>query len=188
MFYRDDIVQYIPGCEQEAAEKELMLQWIDAYPQTVLTRQNEFAHMTASAMVFDPDMQHVLMVYHNIYRSWAWMGGHADGEDDMFITALREAKEESGLETLSPISPAPTGLDILTVTGHHKRGKWVVPHLHFSLCYSFLADPAQPLRIKPDENSGVQWLPLDRLTEFVSEPYMLPIYDRIIRRTKALLL
>lgn len=186
MFYRDAIAQYIPGCEQEAAEKELMLRWIDTSPQTILTRQNEFAHMTSSAMVFDPAMRHVLMVYHNIYRSWSWMGGHADGEDDLFATALREAKEESDLSRLAPLSPDPTGLDILTVTGHFKHGKWVAPHLHLSLCYSFTADPAQPLRIKPDENSGVQWLPLDRLSEFVSEPALLPVYERIIRRTKAL--
>lgn len=187
MFYRDAIAEYTPGCEQEAAEKALMLRWIDAYPQTILTRQNEFAHMTSSAMVFDPSMQHVLMVYHNIYHSWAWMGGHADGDDDMLVTALREAREESGLETLTPVCPNPTGLDILTVTGHFKRGKWVAPHLHLSLCYSFIADPDQPLRIKPDENSGVQWLPLDRLSEFVSEPALLPVYERILRRTKDIL-
>ncbi len=186
MNYRNAVEQYIPSCEQEAAEQRLMLQWLDAYPESILSRSNEFAHATASAMIFDPTLSHVLMVYHNIYNSWSWTGGHADGEDDPFAVALREAKEETGLADLSPLSATPTGLDILTVTGHIKRGKWVAPHLHLSLCYSFAADPSLPLRSKPDENSGVQWLPVEHLHEYVSEPAMLPIYERILQRTHAL--
>ena len=187
MYYRDAIAQYIPESIQETNDKQLMLQWIGAYPETILTRQNEFAHMTSSALVFDPQFRQILMIHHNIYHSWAWMGGHADGEDDLFVTAIREATEESGISNLTPVASHPTGLDILTVKGHFKHSKWVSAHLHLSLCYSFIADPTQPLRSKPDENSGAQWIPLDRLNEYVSEPDMLPIYERIIRRTKALL-
>ena len=186
MELKEQILNYVPFNEQEERDKKLLLEWLSQ--PDVFERKNEKAHFTSSAWVLNPERTKVLMIYHNIYDSWAWMGGHADGEEDMLATALREAKEESGLEELSPLSPAPTGLDILTVKGHFKRGKWVVPHLHLSLCYSFVADPNQQLRIKPDENSGVQWLPVDRLAEFVSEPDLLPVYDRIIRRTKALLL
>ena len=35
------------------------------------------------------------MVYHNIYNSWSWLGGHADGETDLLAVALREVKEEA---------------------------------------------------------------------------------------------
>ena len=38
------------------------------------------------------------MVYHNIYDSWSWLGGHADGETDLLAVALREVKEETGLD------------------------------------------------------------------------------------------
>ncbi len=187
MTLRDTVANYLPRCEQEAEEHRVMLDWIDRFPDSILVRTNEFAHMTASAMVFDPDMRHVLMAYHNIYNSWAWTGGHADGDTDLYAVAMREAREETGIAQLTPLVPCPTALDILTVDGHYKRGKWVPAHLHLNLCYSFTADPEQTLQIKPDENSGVQWIPVDRLTEYVSEPEMLPIYEKIIRQTKELL-
>ena len=186
MNFAEEVRRFCPTCAEEVGDKLTMSDWIRQYPDTILTRENTFAHMTSSAMIFDPTMQQVLMIYHNIYRSWSWTGGHADGDADLLAVALREATEETGVRVLTPLSERATGLDVLTVNGHFKHGQWVSSHLHLSLCYSFTADPDAPLRIKPDENSGVRWLPVDRLEEYVSEPQMLPVYHRIIRRSLAL--
>ena len=56
--------------------------------------------MTASAWVVNKDRTKVLMVYHNIYNSWSWLGGHADGETDLLKVAVREVKEEAGLDVV----------------------------------------------------------------------------------------
>ena len=34
------------------------------------------------------------MIYHNIYNSWAWTGGHADGNENLVEVALKEAEEQ----------------------------------------------------------------------------------------------
>ena len=65
------------------------------------------------------------MVYHNIYRSWSWTGGHADGEADLLQVALREAAEETGIAALQPLQKEPVSLEILTVDGHEKGGNYV---------------------------------------------------------------
>ena len=65
------------------------------------------------------------MVFHNIYRSWSWMGGHADGDRDLLAVARREVMEESGVKALRLLSPEIFSLEILTVDGHIKRGKYV---------------------------------------------------------------
>ena len=161
-----------------------MLQWIAAFQNSILTRKNLFAHMTASAMIFDESGKYILMVYHKIYDSWSWCGGHADGEDDLLQTAIREAGEETGITGLRPVCKQPTGLDILSVKGHTKHGQWVAPHLHLSLCYSFIGDMKAALQIKQDENSDVRWLPIDRLEEYITEKDMLPIYRQVIERTQ----
>lgn len=176
------IAAYTPVNEQEARDKKLLLSWLES-GQDIYTRDNAAAHLTASAWVVSPDRQQVLMVYHNIYNSWSWMGGHADGDRDLLGVARREVMEESGLNELKLLSPDLFSLEILTVDGHIKRGSYVSSHLHLNVTYLFEADPKQPLTIKPDENSGVAWFPVTELSQRVTEPWFLKwIYGKLTEK------
>ena len=97
-------------------------------------------HFTASAWVLNPSKNKVLMLYHNIYQSWSWSGGHADGEGDLLSVAMKEVKEESGLVSLKPLSDSPISIEILGVQPHYKKQKYVSAHLHLN--YTFLPDEA----------------------------------------------
>ena len=99
---RAQIEAFCPYNEQETADRLQMLQDIDTFP-VLLTRDNATAHFTASCWIVNPDRTKVLMAYHNLYQSWAWLGGHADGEEDLLAVALREASEESGIRA-EPVS------------------------------------------------------------------------------------
>ena len=90
--WRDDIRAYVPFNEQERSDKARFLEMLDL--ENILTRENEEAHVSASAWVMNETLDQVLMAYHNIYQSYSWLGGHADGDPDLFAVALREAKEE----------------------------------------------------------------------------------------------
>lgn len=69
------------------------------------------------------------MAYHNLYQSWAWLGGHADGEQNLLQVAIREAQEESGLQKARPLQNSIYSLEVLTVDGHIKHGNYVPsPH------------------------------------------------------------
>lgn len=163
------ITSYIPANEQEETDKQTLLRWLEAGTD-ISIRENLVGHLTASAWVVSPDRTKVLMAYHKLYDSWAWLGGHADGDWNLARVAETEAREESGIRELRLISEAPISLEILTVNGHEKKGKYVPCHLHLNLTYLFEADPAQHLQCKPDENSGVAWLSMDSLGEKCSEP------------------
>ena len=76
------IREYRPYNEQEERDRAILLKWMESGCD-ILTRENETAHLTASAWVVSPDRKQVLMAYHNIYHSWAWLGGHADGDADL---------------------------------------------------------------------------------------------------------
>ena len=185
--YRDEIAAYVPRNEQEAAEQRMILEYIRLFPDTVLTRENQIAHLTSSGFVVNADGTQVLMAHHDIYKVWAWTGGHADGDGDLLAVALREAREETGVEHIQPLSPAIASLDILPVWGHVKRGKWVPSHQHLNVSYLLVADEKDPLREREGENSRVGWLPAERLLEYTNEWQMDGIYTKLLERARALL-
>lgn len=183
MNLHDQIDLYKPYNEQEVKDRDLILRAM-ATLSDVLTRNNEILHFTASAFAFNPARTHVLMVYHNIYNSWSWTGGHADGEPDLLLVAKKELMEEAGLADVKVIQKELISLDILPVIGHVKNGKYVAPHLHFNGTYLFeVADEAE-LQAKLDENSAVGWIPVNELAEKCSEQHMIPVYEKIIGKAK----
>ena len=175
---RRAIDAYIPCNDQERRDRELLIQAIDRL-ETPLTRGNPFAHFTASCWIVNPARSRALRAWHNIYRTWAWTGGHADGESDLLAVALREAREETGIERIQPVSPDIYSLEILPVNAHVKRGQFVSAHLHLNVTYLLEADDVQPLRPKPDENSAVAWLPLDEAADNREEPFMAVVYRKL---------
>ena len=185
--YVDDIAAYVPRSESEAADKDMILSYVNQYPDTILTRENKIAHMTASGFILSADGAWVLMAHHNIYKVWAWTGGHADGDGDLLAVALREVTEETGVTHVRPLSRDIASLDILPVWGHVKRGKYVAAHQHLNVSYLLTADESDALTIREGENTGVAWLPADRLTELTNEWQMDHVYLKLLRRARALL-
>jgi len=146
--------------------------------EPLFDRTNTSAHITASAWVVNPARTQVLMAYHNLYDSWAWLGGHADGDPDLLAVALREVREESGLAAC-PVTGEIFSVETLAVAGHEKHGAYVPSHLHLNVTYLLEADPSQPLRCKPDENSQLGWFTLDEAVAASSEPWL---QERIYRK------
>ena len=176
------LVDFTPRDGREEAERRAMLSLVARHGDALLLRSFELAHFTSSSIIVSRDRQKTLMAYHKIYRSWAWTGGHNDGDADFLAVALREAREETGICTLTPLRDGPASVEVLPVWAHVKRGAWVPSHLHLNVSYLFEADEREPLRIAADENSAVGWIPVAQLAQYVSEPTMLPIYMRLIDR------
>ena len=171
MKLHDQLRAYQPFNEQEARDCGRILQYMDAF-DNIFSRDNALCHMTASAWVVNPARDRVLMAYHNIYQSWAWLGGHADGERDLLAVALREVREESGVQNVRPVSEDIYSVEILTVDGHEKRGQYVSSHLHLNITYLIEANDRDPTFVKPDENSGVKWLSRADALRLPTEPWM----------------
>ncbi len=180
----DQIVKYTPYNEQEMYDKKLILSCLKK-EKHIFTRKNTLAHMTASAWVVNQDHTKVLMCFHNIYHSWSWLGGHADGKRDLLKVALREVQEESGLQNVRPVSPAIFSLESLTVDGHIKKGAYVSSHLHLNITYLLEANDNEPLIQKTDENSALAWFTPAQAVAASTEPWFQEnIYAKLNQKMK----
>jgi ADP-ribose pyrophosphatase YjhB (NUDIX family) len=184
MTLQEELRLYRPWNEQEAADRALMEHCLDTEPD-LFSRENPVAHFTASAWVVNSQRTRVLLAHHNLYRSWSWLGGHADGQRDLLQTALREVREESGLRSVRPADPRPFSLEVLAVAGHVRRGAYVPSHLHLNVTYLLEADESEPLRPKPDENSAVAWFSPEEAVAASSEPWFQErIYPKLNAKLK----
>ena len=145
------IKKYKAFNEQEEKDKYLLLEWI-IDNEDAFSRENKIAHITATGWVVNKDRSKVLMVYHNIYDSWSWVGGHADGETDLLAVAMREV-----------------------------NGSYISSHLHLNITYLLEADSEEAVSIKEDENSGVAWFAPEEALKKSSEPWFVAhIYKKLL--------
>lgn len=178
----EKIRNYIPVNEQEARDKDVMLTFMEKNPDC-FSRTNLIAHFTVSTWTVNRERTKTLMVYHNLYDSWSWVGGHADGCENLAAVAMRELQEETGVKNARLVSDDIYSLEILTVDGHVKKGTYVPSHLHLNVTYLAEADEAENLVIKADENKGVKWFTFKEAIKASTEPWMVEnIYKKLIAK------
>lgn len=176
---------FCPQSADEAAACTLIDYAWQTFGPSLYTREVPLCHFTSSSMIFDRTLSRALMVYHNLYQSWSWTGGHNDGDPDFLSVALREAREETGVSA-TPLSLQPLRWDVLPVAAHEKRGRSVAAHLHLNAAFALVADDQAPLTVCPSENSAVAWLDLDELPARCEEPAMVPLYLSMAERARSL--
>lgn len=93
--------------------------------------QGQPGHLTASAVVVDPERRRAALILHRKLRLWLQPGGHFEpGERDVLAAATREAREEIGVET-GPLPGGPLLLDVDVHTIPARPGE--PAHEHFDL-------------------------------------------------------
>ena len=183
MNFVDEISSYIPKNEQEAQDKKVILDCIRLFPDNILLRDNEIAHITSSGFIVNKTLTKALLIHHNIRNTWAWTGGHADGNPNLLEVAAKEAVEETGVGVV-PISRNIASIDILTSQGHVKNDKYVNGHLHLSVAYLFTANENDIVNIKPDENSGVAWFSIDKISTDLLPYRDVKLYSKLLEQAK----
>lgn len=169
----------------EEADRKAFLYFLNQIDNdSVYDRANLIGHLTASAWVVNPARDKVLMIHHNIYQAWAWLGGHADKEKDLLKVARKEVQEESGVKNLKLLLKDPIEIDICKVEPHVKKGQAIAAHLHYNVVYLFEADENESVCCKADENSAVSWIRMDSLIKLCPSDSITGFYVRVIQKLK----
>jgi len=184
---KSQIESFIPFNEQEEVDKQIILSFIDSFDD-VLTRQNSYGHLTASAFVVNEDLTKALMVHHNIYGGFIYPGGHADGEYDLYSVAVREVLEETGINVMPLIDNNIFALQALPVKGHVKNGKYVSAHTSYDILYLLVAKniDMDKIRISEKENSQVKWCDLEDTYNEEAVDWIRPINEKIVKKIRSL--
>lgn len=132
-------------------------------------------HFTGSAWIVSPDMSSILMTHHKKLGKWIQLGGHADGENDLLKVALREAKEESGIQQFKILSEKIFDLDIHEIPKHN----FEPGHLHYDIRFLLEVDPTGEAVIISDESHDVTWIPLADVAKLNPEVSI----QRMIKKT-----
>jgi len=137
---------YFPIDDYEINTKEIMLDFVKNN-RDVLTRNNRIGHFTVSAWIINEKKDKVLMIYHNIYKSWSWVGGHLDGNDNLLEVIKREIYEETSLTDIKLLVDGIYGINIIGVDQHIKNNQIITSHLHFDIVFLFEAKENSNIKI-----------------------------------------
>lgn len=145
-----------PGAAGQESLRQAFLGFLHAR-EDACARSCAAGHLTASAVLLDHERRHVLLTLHPRVGRWLQLGGHCEpGDGSLADAALREAREESGIEDLR-IAPEPSHLDVHPITC-----SLGVPTRHFDVRFTVQAPPgARPVR--SDESADLRWWPVDAL-------------------------
>ena len=109
---------------------------------------------------------HVLLTHHAKLGRWLQPGGHSDGDPDTLAVALREAREESGLD-VGALDDAIFDLDVHRIPALGREPA----HLHFDV--RFLVQAAHDRFRVSDESHALAWVPAVGLGALTDEESVL---------------
>ena len=152
---------HVPEGAAEAAHLATIITFVSSHERP-FDRGIPEGHLTGSAFVLSPDGRRVLLLHHRKLDRWLQPGGHAEaGESAGEEVALREAREETGIEALSlhPTASRPFDVDVHAIPAHGRDPA----HLHLDLRYVVIAAEDAPLLRSAKETNSLQWFDWDAL-------------------------
>ncbi len=155
------------GASRADQVEELVRSRPDCFARTCLP-----GHLTASAWILTPDRERCLLTHHRKIGRWLQLGGHADGQVLVHEVALREAREESGLEHFELVCPEgvlqPLDVDVHWIEAHGAEPG----HFHHDIRYLLLATASTAIR-RSDESDDLRWFPVAELGAITREESVL---------------
>lgn len=168
---RADVASRTPLDDREAESITAFLAGLDSLADP-LDQESDPTHVTGSAIVVGP--RGVLLLKHKRLGLWLQPGGHIDPGETPWEAALREAREETGLDVAFAGPVDANGVPELIHVDVHLGGRG---HTHLDtryLIHGGSADPAPP----EDESQEIDWFDWETAIE-MADPGVSSILEHL---------
>ena len=159
--------RYAPTTNDRASDMIRVISFVEREPACA-ERSHQFGHLTGSAWIVNAERTKALLLHHRKLDRWMQPGGHADGDLDLLAVALREAREESGLSRIEPVTGEVFDVDIHEIPPF----KDIPAHYHFDVRFLLVADDTEEPR-RNDESNEVKWIDLADIEKYTNEESVL---------------
>lgn len=132
--------------DEEVQTKEKMIAFVEAN-ENCFHRSFLEGHITGSSWLLSSDGEKALLLHHAKLDRWVQPGGHADGDPDVLNVSVKEAREESGIDEIAPVSVEIFDIDIHSVSDH----------LHYDIRFLLQIQKDTP-PIQNRESKGFLWV------------------------------
>lgn len=124
-------------------------------------------HFTTSAILFNKKMNKVLLTNHKFLKMWLHLGGHFENDENVLASAVREVKEESGIDKINIISDEIFYIDIHLIPENKIKNE--KEHYHYDLTFLLQAE-SDEFKIS-DESEDLKWFSLKEIEEMNDDYY-----------------
>lgn len=175
----DQLEQYIERYPEDRDRAAQIIEFVAAEPRCFL-RSCVSGHVTGSAWVTSASRRHFLLTHHKKLNRWLQLGGHVDGEPEVFRAAVREAQEESGLDDLAIHMTdgrvLPLDVDVHRIPANHSEAE----HLHYDVRFLLIARIGAQPRAN-EESHEVRWFPVEEIGRLAGEESLMRLGRKACR-------
>jgi 8-oxo-dGTP pyrophosphatase MutT (NUDIX family) len=170
------LMDYCNRWPEEAQVATRFIEFLSANPDA-FERSLQSGHVTGSAWLVDASRLRVLLTHHKKLGMWIQLGGHADGDGDVLAVAMREAREESGLRSIQPVSTQIFDIDVHRIPARPFEPE----HLHWDVRYALSATGDEQC-VPSDESHELRWVEIANLDRITQEESMLRMAEKWLTR------
>jgi len=169
--------EYLPNDALEIASRDEMLTFLTT-ALAPYCRSNRSGHVTGSALLIHPDGTKFLLMHHRKLDRWLQPGGHCDGDENVLNVAIKEAQEESGIQSITPITEDIFDVDVHMIPANSRDEA----HLHYDVRFLLRAGDAN--FIQNPESKELRWVELSRYHELDLLPSIKRLAEKALRYLK----
>jgi 8-oxo-dGTP pyrophosphatase MutT (NUDIX family) len=171
------LIAFKPYDDNESEMRERFISLLSEQ-RDISDRECYPGHLTSSAIILDKSMSKILLVHHKKLERWLQPGGHLENDINLQAAAIREAYEETGIRSLTPLLEGIFDLDIHQIPARASQPE----HYHYDVRFLFVVKNTEAPVHDPGETLGAEWVSLDKIFEDgYDEPFI-----RVAKKIKLL--